>query len=324
MTEPGMNRKTFLKQCGLSAAAATCSLGLAAVFHNRRPVPEPEEAVSVGSFLVPGTERLMAVVQGTDHSVLVRAAVEAIGGIKRFVNPGDRVLLKPNCAFDRPPHLGATTSPAVMGALTALCVEAGARVRVTDNPINDPEGCFIKSGLTEAVNRNGGDIWLPSPGLFRTTRTGTLCMTEWEALYEPLAWATRVIGVPTVKTHNLCGATLGLKNWYGLLGGPRNRLHQSIHEAIADLGQFIRPTLTVLDGTRLLIRNGPTGGSPSDVMPGHTVIVGTDPVAVDAWGATLLGLSPGDLAYIGLAESIGLGRADPDQLSLFRRIEAGS
>jgi len=118
------------------------------------------------------------------------------------------------------------------------------------------------------------------------------------------------VGVAPVKDHNLARASMGLKNWYGLLGGPRNRLHQKMDEAIASLARLVRPTLTVLDGTRLLVRNGPTGGSPDDVRPGDAVAAATDPVALDAFGATLLGLAPEDLPYLARAEALEAGTVD--------------
>ena len=107
-----------------------------------------------------------------------------------------------------------------------------------DNPINNPEGCFVKSGLMDAVGAAGGEVWLPSASLFGQVKVGSLRIPDWEALYRPLEWADKLIGIPTVKSHNLSGATLTMKNWYGLLGGPRNRLHQAINEVITDLGQF--------------------------------------------------------------------------------------
>jgi uncharacterized protein (DUF362 family) len=127
-------------------------------------------------------------------------------------------------------------------------------------------------------------------------------------LYPPLAEATRVIGVAPVKDHNLCGGSMSLKNWYGLLGGRRNQLHQSIHEAISDLALLISPTLVIADATRVMMRNGPTGGRISDVRPGGelgrcAVIAAVDPVACDAWCyQNLLGRDPGQLTYLALAQ----------------------
>jgi len=284
-------RKFFGKIFGSSALAACAGIS-GWFFHNRRLVPKEEQLKEVRDFSVEAANKEMVIARGEDGAKLVAAALEEIGGIGRFVNAKDTVLIKPNCAFDRPSHLGATTSPEVLAEVVRQCKSTGAEVFVTDNPINNAQGCFIKSGLGKAVESAGGTVLLPKPNMFSRTRVGKLAISDWEVLFQPLSIATKIIGVPTVKTHNLCHASLSMKNWYGLLGGARNRLHQDIHNVIADLGSFITPTLIVMDGTRLLVKNGPTGGSMSDVKPGNTVAVGTDQVAVDAFGATLLDIKP--------------------------------
>ena len=99
-----------------------------------------------------------------------------------------------------------------------------------------------------------------------------------------------------------------MKNWYGLLGGRRNKFHQDIHEIVSDLSMMIKPTLTILDGTRVLMQSGPTGGDPSYVQPGNAVVVGTDPVALDAWAyENLLGRLDGLPEYLVKAEQKGSG-----------------
>jgi uncharacterized protein (DUF362 family) len=318
------NRRTFLRQIGGAVGFAAGAGVLGAAFHNRKLIPSPETARSIDPFSVPGTEKMMVVAEGMDPALAVRAALQELGGIERFVKNGDRVLIKPNCAFDRPAHLGATSSPEVTGEVVRQCIAAGAQVRVIDNPINNPEGCFVKSGLMEAVQSAGAEVWLPSASLFGQVRVGSLRIETWEGLVRPLEWADKLIGIPTVKSHNLCDVSLTMKNWYGLLGGARNRLHQALDEVIVDLAHFIRPTLVVLDGSRILFRNGPTGGSPSDVRPGHVIAAGTDQVALDSFGARLLGFAPADIEYIQLAARHGLGTANPDELNFFRKVRAAS
>lgn len=322
MNNNSSERRMFVRRMGIAAGLAAGTAAVGSFFHNRNLVPAAEAAKTVPSFAVSGTEGMMAVAEGTDHALAVRAALQELGGIERFVKAGDRVLIKPNCAFDRPPHLGATTSPAVTAEVVRQCIAVGAQVRVIDNPINNPEGCFVKSGLMDAVGLSGGEVWLPSASLFGRVKVGTLRISDWEVLHRPLAWADKLIGIPTVKSHNLSGASLTMKNWYGLLGGPRNRLHQAINEVITDLAQFIRPSLVVLDGSRLLVSNGPTGGSPSDVRPGNVIAAGTDQVAIDCFGARLLGLDPQDIAYLGMAAQLGLGTLDESNLKLFKKVRA--
>lgn len=324
MKENSSERRMFIKRMGAAAGFAAGTAAIGTYFHNRNLVPSAETAKTVPSFAVPGTEGMMTVAEGTDPALAVRAALKELGGIERFVKSGERVLIKPNCAFDRPAFLGATTSPEVTGEVVRQCIAAGAKVRVIDNPINNPEGCFVKSGLMDAVKSAGGEVWLPAASLFEQTKIGTQRVPDWEALYRPLAWADKLIGLPTVKNHNLSKATLTMKNWYGLLGGPRNRLHQAINEVIVDLAQFITPTLVVLDGSRLLVANGPTGGSPSDVRPGNVIVAGTDQVAIDCYGAQLLGLDPKDVPYLGMAAKLGLGVLSEENLKLFKKVKAAS
>lgn len=251
---------------------------------------------------------------------LVRAAVGGLDqtlGIRRFISKGDVVLIKPNVGFDRAPHLGATTNPEVVRWLIRLCREAGAReVVVTDNPIESPEVCFARSGIGEVARQEGARVMLPSAAGFeqlviRDRRPDPIrgeALAGWPVFYRPLAESTKVIGVAPIKDHNLCSASMNLKNWYGLLGGRRNQFHQAIHEVVSDLGMMMSPTLVIADGTRVMMRNGPTGGRMSDVRAGGeigrpTVVASVDPVACDAWCYRhMLGRDPARLAYLALAE----------------------
>jgi uncharacterized protein (DUF362 family) len=148
---------------------------------------------------------------------------------------------------------------------------------------------------------------------------GGATLDHWE-VFAPLFLADRVINLPIVKDHALTRFTCGLKNWYGLLGGTRARLHQEIHHAITDIAGAVRPTLTVVDATRVMVRGGPTGGRLEDVRIENAVGAGTDPVALDAWGAGLLGLDPMDIPYLILAEGRGLGsiRAGMERIEAIR------
>ena len=92
-------------------------------------------------------------------------------------------------------------------------------------------------------------------------------------------------------------------------------LHQRIDDSVAELAALMRPTLTVVDATRLLMRNGPTGGSLADVKPGEALAVSLDPVAADAWGVTLLGGDPAALGWLKKGEQKKLGTIDFASLS---------
>jgi uncharacterized protein (DUF362 family) len=195
------------------------------------------------------------------------------------------VVIKPNVAFDKNPDLAATTQPDTLAAVVRLCKAAGARkVIVADNPINNPESCFFKTKVGDAALRAGAELMMPQDSYFEQLYVGGETITHtWKMFYRPFREATKVIGIAPVKDHNLCKATVTMKNWYGLLGNPRNQFHQDIHGIISDFALMMRPTLVIADGRKLLMRNGPTGGSLNDVKRGDAIVVGTDHVAVDSW-----------------------------------------
>ncbi len=311
-----LSRREFAKRLGATGlAAAATGLGAWGLFDSRRGDRYfrdvlDADAVTLPSFAVerPASAVTMAIARGTDPDGLVRAALGAMGGIEQFVQRGDVVLIKPNVAFDRPAALGATTHPDIFKAVARACRDAGAKqILVADNPINQPEGCFFKSGLTAAAGEIGADLILPRKSAFHPLKIDGEVLSTWPMFTEPFEKATKVIGIAPLKDHNLCSASMTMKNWYGLLGGRRNQFHQRIHGIVSDFPHMIKPTLVVLDATRMLMRNGPTGGSLGDVARGDTLVVGTDMVAVDTFGYGLLGRDPAKLEYLHRAESRALG-----------------
>ncbi|MBI5062581.1 MAG: DUF362 domain-containing protein [Desulfatitalea sp.] len=309
------DRRWFLNRL-LRASLGAAGIGaLGWAFWDRRgPRPGEEIASSdlLPDFSIPDQTQRLAVVHGAERSTNVAAALAALGGMERFIQAGDRVLLKVNAAFAAPPLLGATTHPDMVTEVARRCFQAGARqVLVTDNPINDPASCFALTGIAAAAQSVGAQVILPANHRFEnySLPNGRL-IRHWPLLREPLRQVNKVIGLAPVKDHHRSGASLTLKNWYGLLGGRRNIFHQEIHTIIAELALLIKPTLVILDGTVSMMRNGPTGGSLDDLKPTQTLIAGTDPVAVDAAGAALLDKTVDDLPHLRMAERLGAGTVD--------------
>ncbi|MEJ2157073.1 MAG: DUF362 domain-containing protein [Desulfobacteraceae bacterium] len=295
------------------AAAGISAVGFS-LWDRKGPVAAKRQTskLQIASFAATGQNGKLAVARGSDRIRNIEAAIDALGGMAQFVQPGDKVLLKVNAAFATPPVLGATTHPDLVARTAALCFAAGAaQVAVTDNPINDPASCFELTGIGPAARKAGARLMLPRPDRFAfySVKNGQL-IRNWPVLGAPLVWADKVIGLAPVKDHHRSGASMTMKNWYGLLGGRRNIFHQQIHTIIAELAVMIRPTLVVLDGTWSMIANGPTGGAMDDLKATHTLIAGTDQVAVDSLGATLLGKSVKALVHLDLAERAGAGTTD--------------
>ncbi len=325
MAESPINRREFIGRCtlaGLSVAAAG-ALGIG-FYDGKAPEPfiDASASVQIPDFSIAEMKGKICIARATaqvmDRAAAAEQAFAAMGGMKAFVKPGERILLKVNAAFASPPTLGATSHPDLVAAVVRMCLDAGAsRVTVTDNPINDPASCFALTGIDAAARRAGAEVVIPRESSFRRfTVTGGRLIRDWPVLFSPLSRVDRVIGLAPVKDHHRSGASMTLKNWYGLLGGRRNIFHQDVHTLIQELAMMIKPTVVVLDGTQSMMSNGPTGGSLSDLKPTGTLIVSTDPVAADAAGATLLGKQPEDLPYIAKAEAVGAGTADYRSLDL--------
>jgi uncharacterized protein (DUF362 family) len=244
---------------------------------------------------------------GATAEALVQKAVDALGGMKRFVSRGDVVVVKPNIGWDRMPIHAANTNPDVVGAVIKQAFDAGAkRVVVADGSCNDPNRCFQRSGIWRKAYSLGAEVVLPAEHRYRTTRMKGELLDEWP-IFTTLIDADKVINVPVAKHHNLAKFTAGMKNWYGILGGRRNRLHQSIDVSIADLATFMRPSLVVIDAMRVLVRNGPQGGNIDDTKVMNTVVASADQVAADAFACTLIGQHRDNLPYLKMGHERGIG-----------------
>jgi len=271
----------------------------------------------VRDFQIPrGESPVMAIAKSsTDPAELTRRAVEALGGMKRFISNGDIVAIKPNIGWDRMPVHAANTNPQVVAELVKMAFDAGAkRVVVTDASCNEPNRCFQRSGIWRATYALGATVILPAAHRFRELRMKGDVLDLWP-VYTPLVNVDKVINAPVAKHHNLSKYTGAMKNWYGLLGGRRNRLHQNIDVSIADLATFMRPTLTVLDATRVLLRNGPQGGNIDDAKQMNQVIASLDQVTADAYGCTLIGEKPENVRYLKLGHDRGIGDMRYEQVA---------
>jgi len=261
----------------------------------------------------------LAQIQGEDPAAITRAAVAALGGMKKFVSRGDKVIIKPNIGWDRVPEMAACTNPEVVRALVEMSLEAGAKdVVVMDNTTNQAKRCYIRSGIQEAAKQGGGKVLFADEHRLKKVPLKGEWLKEWE-VFQDFLEADKIINVPIAKVHSLCRLTLSMKNWLGAIGGARNQLHQKLDQGIVDLQAFFRPSLTVLDAYRILIRNGPQGGRPSDTQLVKTVIAGVDAVAVDALGASFFDIKPQELLYLRLAQERGLGKFELEKLRLEKR-----
>ncbi len=297
-----MHRRDFLKQMA--------ALGLAAGAGHLLVLPEEVWAMAPKDT----PQAVVAKAQGTNYANLVGDTIQALGGMKKFVNPGEVVVVKPNMAWDRTPEMAANANPAVVRQVVELCLEAGAKqVKVLDNTCHDARKAYTNSGIkaaVEAINDPRATVpYVDERQFVEITIEQAKALKKWY-FYKDILEADRFINIPIAKNHSEARLTMCLKNMMGAIGGWRGRIHVGLHQNIADMNLLLRPDLHVLDATRILLKNGPSGGRLEDVEMKNLVFAGTDPVALDSLGTGLFGMKPADLGYIVKSHQAGRGEMD--------------
>lgn len=296
-----MDRRTFVGQTLRTALAAAALGGV--------PVLEFFPASARAADAPP-----LAVRKGKEIPALVAETLAALGGMGRFVRPGETVVVKPNIGWDRTVELAANTHPAVVRAVVEHCLEAGAKqVLVFDRSANDPRRCYVQSGIQEAVEGLRSERVRIEHMDRRAYQDLDIKngreLSRW-SFYKPAIEADRLINLPIAKHHSISAVTLGMKNIMGVIGGNRGVLHRNIADALADINSVVRSDLTLIDATRILVANGPQGGRLEDVRVLDTLIASPDIVAADAYAATLFGHRPEDIPTIVAGAARGLGIMD--------------
>lgn len=261
-----------------------------------------------------------------DRTAAVKAAINLLGGIERFVKKGSRVVLKPNMSFPHPPERATNTHPEVVSAVARLCLDAGAaEVLVLDYPFNPPDKCLNLSGIADACRgmKNVYVLAVTQEKFFRP-----VSVPRGKALREVLVMrdvldSDVLINLPTAKSHATTGVSLGMKGLMGIIW-DRRAFHANldINQAIADLSSRVKVDLIILDGSRALVTGGPSG--PGTVVFPKTIIAGTDPVAVDAIGVSLANwynqtFDAARIPHIVAAHRMGLGTMLVDEISVLKK-----
>jgi uncharacterized protein (DUF362 family) len=260
----------------------------------------------------------LVVVRNAEPEILVRKAVEAFGGLSKFVKQGAKVVIKPNiCVSYHTYEYAATTNPWVIGALVKLCFEAGAgSVRVMDQPFGGTaRDAYAKSGIQDQVKANGGEMVTMVGYKYVPADMPNGKDLKSTVLYDEILKADALINVPIAKTHDAAKLTLAMKNLMGVID-DRPGMHRNLGQRIADICTLIKPTLNVLDAVRILTAHGPSGGNLDDVKKMDTLAISQDIVAIDSYAAGFFNMQPMDLAYIKAGTTMNIGRSDLQNLRI--------
>jgi len=299
----GFTRREFLKTAGLGLAVGVAG--------------KPE-------WLLAKEDYDLAVISG-DPAAATQKALEALGGISRFVKKGQRVVLKPNMSFPNPPDRGSTTHPAVVVTVAQACLEAGAqRVMVLDYPLRKGELCLERSGMLDAFKSLKGVhvLALEERKFFREIKVPQGKILDRVEVLREVLESEVLINLPQAKSHSATGVSLGLKGLMGVIW-DRYSFHAKydIDQAIVDLASVIKPHLTILDATRAMVSGGP--GGPGEVVKPNLIIAGTDPVAVDSYAVTVTpwygqNFKGRQVKHLLNAHQRGLGKIDPESLKILK------
>src|SRR5208283_4807674 len=303
------DRREFLKT-GLIATATVIASG-------------PVAMINPGKSFAQGAPDLV-VSHGRDPATMTRAAVDALGGMKRFVKPGNKVVIKPNMSFASGPQAASNTHPAVVSEVARMCSEAGAsRISILDNPLQQPQDCLAMSKIPEMceVVPNTRVHVIKPQRLFRQVKVDRGILVKSMEVSSEVLDSDVLISVPVGKTHGSAGVSLSMKGMMGLIFDTDRRAFHShgLHESIVDMVTILKPHLVVIDGTRILASGGP--GGPGEVIPLNLVIASTDMVAADAQMVALgtwygKKFVPDQVRHIRIAAERGLGRMDIDKLKV--------
>lgn len=283
-----ISRRTFLKTSLAASAAAA--------------LPRALRADESGAEVV--------VVHGKDLPAMLEAGVAKLGGWGAFVARGKKATIKPNAAWANPPADGSNTSPELVGACVRACLAAGAaEVVVPENPCSPPQQAFEMSGIGAAVREAGGKMVLVrEAGRFRRTPLpNAKSLLEADVATDVLDTGC-LINMPVAKHHGGAGLTLSMKNWMGSVKDRGFWHRNNLQQCIADFSTLVRPTLVVIDASRVLLERGPRG--PGRLKRPDQIVLSRDPVAADAYAATLFERRPFDIPYIRIAHEMKVGCGD--------------
>ena len=312
-----MKRREFIRKS--TAAAAFTGAALTIPFNNLWSSPSPGLPLSMS----PGLPFDLVAIKGGEPEIMFDQAIAALGGMQAFVKKGQKVVIKPNIGWDVSPERAGNTNPLLVKRVVEHCFQAGAKeVYVFDNTCDKWDRCYATSGIERAVKDAGGKI---APGntenYYQTVEIPNGKKLKSAKVHELILGSDVFINIPVLKSHSSARLTIAMKNHMGIVWDRGFWHRNDLNQCIADFTTYVKqPDLNIIDAYRVMMKNGPRGVSEADVSLMKSLIISPDQVAADAAATKLFGISPDDVPYIGIAESMGVGSAALDKLNVHRII----
>ncbi len=262
---------------------------------------------------------LVAVKDGQPDKMFDRA-MDAMGGMKKFVKPNQTVVVKPNIGWDVIPENAANTNPILVQRIIEHCFDAGAKkVYVFDHTCDDWQKCYKNSGIEKAAKDAGAKV-APgnTEGYYEEVKIPKGKKLTKAREHELIHESDVFINVPVLKNHGSARLTISMKNLMGIVWDRKYWHRNDLHQCIADFASYRKPDLNVVDAYRVMLRNGPKGVSGADVSTMKYQIVSDDMVAADSAAAKIFGTSAEEVSHIKIAGNSGYGEADLTKLNIGR------
>ncbi|HPI85729.1 MAG TPA: DUF362 domain-containing protein [Bacteroidales bacterium] len=311
-----MKRRDFIRK---SAAAAAFTGAAISLPFGSKLFSSPSHPYNPSN---PSPFDLVAI-KGGEVEAMFDQAIAAMGGMQAFVKKGQKVVVKPNIGWDVSPERAGNTNPALVKRIVRHCLDAGAKeVYVFDNTCDKWDRCYATSGIEQAVKDAGGKL---APGntenYYQEVQIPNGKKLKSTKVHELILDSDVFINMPVLKSHGSARLTISMKNLMGVVW-DRGWWHRNdLNQCIADYATYMKkPTLNIIDAYRVMMKNGPRGVSEADVSLMKSLIISPDMVAADAAATKMFGISPDDVPYIGIADSMGIGSMALDKLNVHRII----
>jgi uncharacterized protein (DUF362 family) len=269
-----------------------------------------------------GPAATVVVVHGKNLAAMLESGVAKLGGWKAFIKPGAKVTIKPNVAWSSSPEQGANTHPDLVKACVKAAEAQGAsKIALPENTCHPETQTFKLSGVEEALKGTRGRLYRPAKNDYQKVEIPHGKIAKTANVPKDILACDCLINMPVAKVHSGATLSLSLKNWMGSIANDDRRAwhRDGLHQCIADFSTFIKPKLVIIDASRILLTKGPQG--PGELGHPDELILSTDPVAADAYAATLFKKEPFDIGYIKLAHEAGIGCGDLKRIKI-ERLEA--
>jgi uncharacterized protein (DUF362 family) len=306
-----MERRNFIKTAFLGGIASAVGL-------------KSNDLFGAGKMSVDASNDLVAVMGG-EPGQMYQKAIEAMGGISRFVKKGDKIVIKPNIGWDKSPEMAANTNPDLISAIIKDCYLAGAsQVTVFDNTCDEWQACYKNSGIEKAVKDAGARMaFAHDQKYFKEVQLPKAVRMKSAKIHEAIIDCDAWINVPVLKNHGGARMTISMKNFMGIVWDRCFMHANDLQQCIADCSTFEKmPVLNIVDAYRIMTQNGPKGKSIEDVQVPKALFMSTDIVAVDAaavkFFAQFKEMKLEEVSHIGLAESMNIGTSDLSKLKVER------